>query len=472
MTMLQPVLRSRNRSLWLQEALEIEPDAERVEALTGQERADVCVVGGGYTGLWTALGIKAADPSVDVVLLEADICGSGASGRNGGFVTDWWPRLAQLTRLCGIEEAIRLARASEEAVHAIGALCEEHGIDAHFVPGGWLGTATAPAHVGSWDEYLTLTEHYGLDVLRRLDPEQVAARTGSRIHLGGVYGRSGATVQPAHLARGMRRVAIERGVRVFEHSPVTYVDKKSPPVVNTPEGRVVADTVVLAINAWAASLPELRRALLPMASDMVATTPIPERLQAIGWTGGECISDSNLMVDYYRTTRDGRIAFGKGGLTHAFLGRISRGFEEPGGRIKQTEQAFHRAYPSLADVPITHRWTGPIDRTENNTLIFGTLDGAPAVHYGVGYSGSGVGQSWVGGKFLTSRALGLKDEWTASALNRGPWSLFPPDPIRFFGGIAVREAVHQRELDLYAGRVPAAPVEWLADFAPSGMKKE
>lgn len=472
MTMLQPVLLTRNRSLWLREALALEPGAEQVEPLTGQARADVCIVGGGYTGLWTALTIKELDPSVDVVIVEADICGAGASGRNGGFVTDWWPRLAQLTKLCGTAEAVRLARASEEAVGAIGRLCEAHGIDAHFVPGGWIGAATAPAHVGGWEEFVTLTEDYGIDVLRRLDPEQTAARTGSRIHLGAVYGRSGATVQPALLARGMRRVALERGVRIFEHSPVTYVDKKTPPVVNTPHGRVVADTVVLAINAWAASLPELRRALLPMASDMIATTPIPDRLQAIGWTGGECISDANLMVDYYRTTRDGRIAFGKGGLVHSFLGRISYGFEEPGKRIKQTERAFHRAYPSLADVPITHRWTGAVDRTENNTLIFGTLDGAPAVHYGVGYSGSGVGQSWVGGKFLASRALGRADEWTASALNRGPWSLFPPDPIRFFGGIAVREAVLQRELDLYAGRTPAAPVARLADFAPSGMKKE
>ncbi|HEU5430760.1 MAG TPA: FAD-dependent oxidoreductase, partial [Thermomicrobiales bacterium] len=251
-----------------------------------------------------------------------------------------------------------------------------------------------------------------------------------------------------------------------------YVDRKNPPVVNTDRGRVVADVVALAINAWAAALPELRRAMLPMASDMIATEPMPERLAAIGWTGGESIADSNLMVDYYRTTRDGRIAFGKGGLTHAYLGRISVGFEAVDGRSRKTEAAFHRAYPSLANVPITHRWTGPIDRTENNTLIFGTLDGAPAVHYGVGYSGSGVGQSWVGAHFLASRALGLQDEWTASPLNRGPWSLFPPDPIRYFGGIAVRAAVHQRELDLYAGRTPSAPVATLADLAPSGMKKE
>ncbi len=472
MTMLQPVLRGRTRSLWLQDALAAEPGAEAGEPLTGQTRADVCIVGGGYTGLWTALRIKELDPSVDVVILEADICGAGASGRNGGFVSDWWSKLSHLIRLCGLEEGLRLARASEAAVGAIGAFCAENGIDAHFVHNGTIWAATAPSQVGVWDHAVDLCEAHGVDVFQRLTPAETAWRTGSRIHLGAVYERTGATVQPALLARGLRRVALARGVRIYEQSPVSYVDRKNPPVVNTDRGRVVADTVVLAINAWAAALPELRRAVLPMASDMIATEPMPERLAAIGWTGGESISDSNLMVDYYRTTRDGRIAFGKGGLAHSYLGRISVGFEAVDGRISQTEQAFRRAYPSLANVPITHRWTGPIDRTENNTLIFGTLDGAPAVHSGVGYSGSGVGQTWVGGHFLASRALGRRDEWTASALNRGPWALFPPDPARFFGGIAVRAAVHQRELDLYAGRTPNPAVDALAHLAPSGMKKE
>src|SRR5689334_4709894 len=291
MTMLQPVLRGRTRSLWLQDALAAEPDAEAVEPLTGQTRADVCIVGGGYTGLWTALRIKELDPSVDIVILEADICGAGASGRNGGFVSDWWSKLSQLIRLCGLEEGLRLARASESAIGAIGAFCAENGIDAHFVQNGTIWAATAPSQVGSWDHAVELCQAHGVDVFQRLTPAETAHRTGSRIHLGSVYERTGATVQPALLARGMRRVAFARGVRIFEQSPVSYVDRKNPPVVNTDRGRVVADTVVLAINAWAAALPELRRAVLPMASDMIATEPIPERLAAIGWTGGESISD-------------------------------------------------------------------------------------------------------------------------------------------------------------------------------------
>lgn len=472
MSMLQPVLRPRRRPFWLEEALAREPGAERVEPLSGLVKADVCLVGGGYTGLWTALHLKELEPSLDVVLLEADLCGSGASGRNGGFATTWWPKLGALIRLAGEEEGLRLARASSEAVAAIGALCQQYGIDADYRPGGRLWTATSPAHVDSWASAVALAERHGVDVFERLTPAETARRAGSRVHLAGVWERTGAKVQPALLARGLRRVAIERGVRVYERSPVEHLDRELRPIVHTPKGRVLAPTVLLAINAWAAALPELRRALLPMASDMIATAPIPERLAAIGWTGDECVSDANLMVDYYRTTRDGRIAFGKGGLAHAYLGRVNAGFEDPGPRIRKTEAAFRRLYPSLADVPITHRWTGPIDRTETNMLCFGHLDGAPSVHYAVGYSGNGVAPSWLGARVLASRALGRQDEWTASPLNRPATARFPPDPIRYFGGIAVRAAVERRELDQYAGRPSNPAVAALADLAPSGMKNE
>src|SRR5215213_3431495 len=164
MSLLQPVKRARRRSLWLQEALAREPDAEIVEPLSGGYRTDVCIVGGGYTGLWTALQIKWLDPSVDVVLLEADICGSGASGRNGGFVTSWWEKLNSLVSKYGEEEGMRLAGESAAGVAAIGRVCADHGIDADFRPGGVLITATASSHVGAWNKALRATRVRGIDV--------------------------------------------------------------------------------------------------------------------------------------------------------------------------------------------------------------------------------------------------------------------------------------------------------------------
>src|SRR5947199_1049617 len=172
------------RSLWLEEALGQAPDAPRLE---GDERADVCIVGGGFTGLWTALRLKELDPSIDVALVEADVCGGGASGRNGGFVLSWWAKFGTLKKVVGGEEAVRLARTSAEAVDDIGAFCAEHGIDAHYRRDGWLWAATSTAQLGAWEDTLTTIAVYGEQPFQRLDPAEVARRAGERTHLGGVY---------------------------------------------------------------------------------------------------------------------------------------------------------------------------------------------------------------------------------------------------------------------------------------------
>jgi hypothetical protein len=203
------------RSLWLQEALD--PAGER-PPLHGNLRADVCIVGGGLTGLWTALALKEREPALDVVLLEGDVCGAGASGRNGGFVLSLWAKFQALERVCGAAEALRLARASAAAVTEIGAFCREHDIDAHLREEGWLWAATNRSQVGAWDDTVAAIERHGERPFIRLEPEEVARRAGSPAHLGGVFEPTAATVHPARLTRGLRRVALDRGVRIFERS--------------------------------------------------------------------------------------------------------------------------------------------------------------------------------------------------------------------------------------------------------------
>ena len=471
MTRLQPVHLARRRALWLHDALASEPDAEQLTPLQGAERADVCIVGGGYTGLWTALRIKELDPSVDVVLLEADLCGSGASGRNGGFVLGWWGKLASLSAVCGDEEGMRLARAAAQAVVEIGEFCAINHIDAHFRQAGYIWATTTPLRVGIWDQGLRYLQSRGVDAVQALTPTEVAARTGSPVHVAGMLDTSGATAQPALLARGLRRVALTRGVRIYERSPVTRLDSGGRPVVHTAGGAVAAEKVILAINAWAATLPGLRNAILPMSSDMVATAPIPERLAAIGWTGGEAISDSRLMLHYYQATRDGRVVIGRGGAAHALLGRVTSTFDHDPERTAAVIQGLHRLYPMLADVPVTHEWSGAVDRAENGLPFFGRLGGDPRILYGVGYSGTGVTQAKLGGRILASTALERHDEWSTTALNRGPRSAFPPDPIRYVGGILVRGAVERQEATEETGQRAGFLTRLLAGFAPSGMRK-
>jgi glycine/D-amino acid oxidase-like deaminating enzyme len=231
--------------------------------------ADVCVVGGGYTGLWSALG--AAAGGARVVLLEGDVCGGGASGRNGGFVLTWWSKFETLRTLYGSDEALRLARAAAESVGAIGAFCAEHGIDAHYLHEGWLWTATSPAQVGAWDPLVEALAAAGEQPFVPLPPEEIARRAGSDRHLAGVWEPAGATVQPALLARGLRRVALERGVEIHERSPAVALDRVRPPRVRTPDGSVTAHRVVIATGAWAISVRELRRALVVVSSDIIST---------------------------------------------------------------------------------------------------------------------------------------------------------------------------------------------------------
>ncbi len=463
-----PSLMHPHRSLWLREIADVA--APPAPTLRGDSRADVAVIGGGYVGLWTALRIKERDPACDVAVLEADICGGGASGRNGGFVLSWWAKLATLMHLFGQEEALRLARASESAIGEMRDYCATNQIDAHFRQAGWLWTATCPAHIGAWEKPVRLCERLGIAAFERLAPEEVSRRAGSSLHRAGVLERCGATVHPAALARGLRRVALERGVRIYENTPVNRLDRARPAVLRTPQGRLVADRVVIATNAWAGRLRELRGALAVVSSDIVATAPIATELAAAGWTGGEGITDSQQMINYYRTTRDSRIVFGKGGWGISFAGSIGPDFDRNPARARDVLADFHRAYPQLAGVRIDADWSGPIDRTATGLPLLGRLGGHENILYGVGWSGNGVGPSLIGGKILASLALGSKDEWSASPLVDQNFRRFPPEPFFFLGAHLVRGAVRRKERAEAAGRSARRLDVALARLAPAGLE--
>ncbi len=456
-----------HRSLWLLE-VPLVPDVQ--PALEGAARADVAVAGGGYVGLWTALLLKERDPACEVAIVEQDFCGSGASGRNGGFALSWWAKLKTLTRLCGKEDAVRLAKASEAALSEIDSFCRSHGIDAHFTRGGWLWTATTESQMGSWEACVALAEELGVGPWRRLDADEVAARAGSRAHLGGVLDTSAATVQPAALVLGLRRAAIEAGIRIYEGSPILDVDRGSPPALVTARGKLRAGKLVIAMNAWAARFRELRRALVVVSSDIIATSPVPGSLEKIGWTGGEAITDSQLRVDYYRTTRDGRIAFGKGAGAIAFAGRMGPEFERNPRAGRDAEADLRAYYPSLNGATVTHQWSGPIDKTMSGIPLFGRLGGRERILYGVGFSGNGVGPSLLGGKILRSLALGLRDEWSESPLVEQRYERFPREPFCYLAASLVRGAVVRKETAEIQGRRARSIDVRLAGLAPAGLE--
>jgi glycine/D-amino acid oxidase-like deaminating enzyme len=365
---------------------------------------------------------------------------------------------------------VRVARDSEAAIGEIDAFCREHGIDARFRRAGWVWAATSASQLGAWESVVALCERLGVGPYRRLAPEEVARRSGSRAHIAGVLDESVATVQPASLARGLRRVALEKGVRLYEHTRVRSFGRGRPVRLRTDRGVLTSGRLVLATNAWAASIHELSRAIVAITSDMVVTAPAPERLREIGWTGGECVADSLTMVCYYHATDEGRVAFGKGGWGIALGGRIGPAFDRNAARARTVETWLRRYYPGLADVPVTHDWCGPIDRTPDSLPRLGRLGGREHIVYGVGWSGNGVGPSVVGGKILASLALGRNDEWANHPFVDRRATPFPPEPVRWIGAHAVRGAVARKEDAEIRGRSPSWIDRRLARLAPKGIE--
>lgn len=457
--------RGPERALWLQEALEGERD---LPSLTGDEHAAVCIVGGGYTGLWTALRLKELEPALDVAIVEADICGGGPSGRNGGFMEPWWVKYFALKDLCGADEAVRLALATVEAIDEIERFCQHHGIDAHLRRDGWLWTASNRAQIGAWEPTIRAAAAHGYEPFRELDARELRELSGTAHHLAGILEQDGATVHPARLARGMRRVALERGVRIYEHSPVTQLHRGRPPTVKTTAGSITADRLVLAMGAWTNQVHELRNAYTTIATDMVATERMPERLAEIGLTTGVGISDSRMLINYYRTTVDGRIAWGKGGGTLAFGGWIGASLQGVSPRPHEVSDSLLWLYPNLAGVRITHSWTGPIDRSVAGLPFFSRLGGREDIVFGAGYSGNGVVPSYLGGRVLASLVLARDDEWSNAGIVRDPVGRFPPEPLRYVGGLVVRGAVARRERAEDAGGRPDIPTKFISTLAPPG----
>lgn len=435
----------------------------------GFAEVDVAVIGGGYVGLWTAIELKRRDPSCRVTLLEQKVCGAGASGRNNGFALSLWSKVGTLSKLIGSDAARQLAQASEDAIDDLEGFCRQEHIDASFRRSGWLWAATSRAQLGSWDSTLRDCKRLGVEPFQRLSAAEVNARVPSPRHLAGVFDAKAATLHPGRLVRGLRRVALDRGVQLHEHSRVTRIEAGQPATVRTARGQLQASQVVLAINAWAAGWPGLRRSVVGIATDGIATEPIPERLEEMGWTNGEGVTDSRQLIHVYRTSPDDRISFGSGGRGVAFGAQFGRRFRASARHAPGTVSEFRRVFPQLRDVATAYYWSAVIDRSPTGLPLLGRLGAAGNILYGVGWSGNGVAPSLLGGRILASTALGVADEWSSSPLFGAHQGSFPPEPVRFLGAQLVRRGVAAKETAEDEGRRVHPLATALSRLAPANI---
>jgi glycine/D-amino acid oxidase-like deaminating enzyme len=438
---------------WLQEA----GGAERVASARGDLHADVVVLGGGYTGMWTAWHVLERAPDARVAVLEADVCGHGPSGRNGGFCETLWTNLPSLLERFDGERALAACSASVDSVRAIGAWCEAEGVDAWFRPSGFVMASTTEAQDAILDRILSAAEAVGAAGARvvALDRAAVRARCDSPRFRRGILVPDDATVQPARLALGLRRRLLERGVAIHERSRVRALRVAGPRTVvaETASARVRAGAAVLALNAATRGVRPLRSRLSVTSSHIVLTEPVPDVLEELHWTGGEAITDGRLFVHYFRTTPDGRIAFGWGGGRLAWGARLGARVDVDPTIAAATHRHLVEFFPALAGRRITHAWGGPIDVSPSHLPQIGTLADGP-VHYAFGFTGNGVGPSHLAGRVLAGLALGDSDDGLALVDAAPAW--VPPEPLAWAAGMLVRGAFLRAERLAAAGRRPDA----------------
>jgi glycine/D-amino acid oxidase-like deaminating enzyme len=428
-------------------------EAGTVEALPALDRsidADVVVIGGGYAGMWTAWHLLEAGATV--ALLEGGVCGHGPSGRNGGFCESMWLSAPALRERFGDGPARALLDASSDSVTLIGDWCASEGVDAWFDQSGYMCVSTAPAfdHVGR--EAVAAAAALGAPHrVVDLSGAEVRSRCDSPRFRRGVLIPDFATLQPARLALGLRRRLVERGAMVFERSRVRAL-RAGPPaaggrgvLADTASGRVRAGAAVLAVGSAVRGLRELRGRLTVTSSHIVLTEPVPDVIQELGWTGGECMTDGRTLLHYFRTTPDRRILIGWGGGRLAYGARLDRRVEVDPEIAAQTHAGLLRLFPALAGRRITHAWGGPIDVSPSHIPQIGTLPGAP-VHFAFGFTGNGVGPSQMAGRALASLALDRRDGYTRLPIvDAGPGARVPPEPLTWLGGSLVRSALIRRE---------------------------
>jgi glycine/D-amino acid oxidase-like deaminating enzyme len=403
-------------------------------ALPGPLDADVCIVGAGYTGLWTALYLRRLDPSLDVVVVDAEHAGFGASGRNGGWLSGFLPgdRDVLAHGPGGRDGVVALQRELRAAVEEVAKVCADEGVDADLVVGGSLAVATTAAGMARLRAEHAEELEWGATAedLALLDAGAVAGRVDVPGALGGLFTPHCARIQPAKLVRGLADAAERAGVRIFEGTPVTAVE---PHLARTGRGDVRARWVVRATEGYTASLAGSRRALLPMNSSMVVTAPLPAGAwDAIGWGGCETVRDTAHAYVYAQRTADGRIALGGRGIPYRYGSRTDDHAATDASTIEALTDAVHRLFPATADVPVEHAWCGVLG-VARDWCPSVLADPATGLASAGGYVGDGVTTAALAGRTLAELITG-----TDSPRVRLPWvghrsPTWEPEPLRWAG---------------------------------------
>ncbi|MFF3375596.1 NAD(P)/FAD-dependent oxidoreductase [Streptomyces sp. NPDC002680] len=403
--------------------------------LDGDVTADVVIVGGGYTGLWTAYYLKKAAPFLRIVVLEKEFCGYGASGRNGGWLYNGVAGRDRYARVHGHEAAVRLQRAMNDTVGEVVRVVGEEGFDAGIHQGGVLEVARTPAQLARLLDFHDVEVSYGED-----DRELYGAdATAERVRVAGALGSSwtphGARVHPVKLVKGLAAVVEGLGVVVCERTPVTEILAKH---AVTPYGTVRAPYVLRCTEGFTASLKGQRRTWLPMNSSMIATEPLTDaQWDEIGWAGREALGDMAHAYMYAQRTEDGRIALGGRGVPYRFGSRTDNDGRTQAATVEALREILVRFFPVLRDVRVAHAWSGVLG-VPRDWCASVTLDRSTGLGWAGGYVGSGVATANLAARTLRDLVLLDSGQAGRTELTGLPWvghrvRKWEPEPLRWVG---------------------------------------
>lgn len=406
-----------------------------VPALAGDERCDLLVVGGGYSGLWTALLAKERDPRRDVVLIEGREVGWAASGRNGGFcsaslthglangLSRWPGELRALEDLGGVN------------LDGIESAVERYGIDCDFERTGDISVATEPHQLDDLRQLHDEATGAGFTGLDLLDGEAVRAEVDSPTFLGGLWDRRGvAMLNPARLAWGLKGACLDLGVRIYENTPGLELARSGPGMaVRTPYGRVLARHVALGTNVFPSLVRRVRPYTVPVYDYALTTEPLDEgQLGAIGWKRRQGLSDGANQFHYFRITADNRILWGGYDAIYPYGGRLDAALDHRPETYLKLASHFFACFPQLEGLRFSHAWGGAIDTCSRFSAFFGTAHGG-RVAYAAGYTGLGVGATRFGADVMLDLLAGERTERTELEMVRTKPVPFPPEPAAWAG---------------------------------------
>lgn len=404
-------------------------------ALIGDETCELLVVGGGYSGLWTALIAKERDPQRDVVLIEGAEIGWAASGRNGGFCA------ASLTHGLGNGlarwpgELAKLEDLGIRNLDAIGEAVARYNIDCDFERTGEIDIATEPHQIAELKEAAEDAAKLGLDRHTFLDQDELRAEVDSPTFRAGLWDRDGvAMVNPARLAWGLKKACLDLGVRIYERTRATALASQGTGMaVRTPYGRVFARDVALGTNAFPSLVKRVRPYIVPVYDHALMTEPLnDEQLAAIGWKNRQGLADSNNHFHYFRITADNRILWGGYDIVYRYGGGVRAEYDHHPATYEKLARHFFRCFPQLEGLRFSHAWGGAIDTCARFSAFFGTAH-AGRVAYAAGYTGLGVGATRFGAEVMLDLLAGERTERTELEMVRSKPLPFPPEPLRWAG---------------------------------------